>query len=256
MSRGPAYDSPASNSGEASSSSPSLEERGRRRARAATTPIPASPSSSSSSALPVGPLSPALTTARSRVLAGVRLRPSPARPPSYGSASSAAAAATPLRASFEEADPVVAPAAPATRRTPSPLPPASSPIAIPGAAERNRVHRRRTVGDAASGSGSGSGSDDDLFGGFSAEELSAQATRLRERIGVGRGWVDPAGRLRALPHGARLPPPPTLTEEDLARARALSPAYPRGPSPPPPPPQTEEEYMRGVEERANEYHAF
>lgn len=67
---------------------------------------------------------------------------------------------------------------------------------------------------------------------------------------------DPAGRLRALPHGARLPPPPSLTEEDLARARALSPAYPRGPSPPPPPPQTEDEYMRGVEERANEYHAF
>ncbi|KAI8151091.1 hypothetical protein K4K49_001502, partial [Colletotrichum sp. SAR 10_70] len=99
-------------------------------------------------------------------------------------------------------------------------------------------------------------SDTSRPGGFSAEELSAQATRLRERIGVGRGWVDPAGRLRALPHGARLPPPPSLTEEDLARARALSPAYPRGPSPPPPPPQTEEEYMRGVEERANEYHAF
>ncbi|KAL3291664.1 hypothetical protein RB213_008697 [Colletotrichum asianum] len=246
MSRGPAYDAPASNSGEASSS-PSLEERGRRRARAATTPIPASPSSSSSSAaLPVGPLSPALTTARSRVLAGVRLRPSPARTPSYGSASSAAAAATPLRASFEEADPV-APAAPATRRAPSPLPPASSPIAIPGAAERNRLRpsRRRTLGgEYAEGTMTTTSSE------------VATATRLRERIGVGRGWVDPAGRLRALPHGARLPPPPSLTEEDLARARALSPAYPRGPSPPPPPPQTEEEYMRGVEERANEYHAF
>ncbi|KAF4832354.1 hypothetical protein CGCTS75_v004667 [Colletotrichum tropicale] len=241
MSRGPAYDAPASNSGEASSSSPSLEERGRRRARAATTPIPASPSSSSSSAaLPVGPLSPALTTARSRVLAGVRLRPSPARTPSYGSAaSSPAAAATPMRATFDEASA----SAPAARRAVSPLPPASAPIAIPGAAERNRVHRRRTLGGEYA---EGSGSDDDLFG----------ATRLRERIGVGRGWVDPAGRLRALPHGARLPPPPSLTEEDLARARALSPAYPRGPSPPPPPPQTEEEYMRGVEERANEYHAF
>ncbi|KAF5517701.1 hypothetical protein CGCA056_v011040 [Colletotrichum aenigma] len=251
MSRGPAYDAPAANSGQASPS-PSLEERGRRRARAATTPIPASPSSSSSSAaVPVGPLSPTVNS-RARVFASVRLRPSPARTPSYGSAaSSPAAAATPLRATFDEAPA----SALAVRRAASPLPRASSPIAIPGAAERNRVHRRRTVGDTASGSGSGS--DDDLFGsGFSAEELSAQATRLRERIGVGRGWVDPAGRLRALPHGARLPPPPSLTEEDLARARALSPAYPRGPSPPPPPPQTEEEYMRGVEERANEYHAF
>ncbi|KAE9575157.1 hypothetical protein CGMCC3_g8598 [Colletotrichum fructicola] len=174
MSRGPAYDAPAANDGQASPS-PSLEERGRRRARAATTPIPASPSSSSSAALPVGPLSPAVN-ARARVLA------------SEG--------------------------------------------------------RRRAT------------SDTSRPGGYSAEELSAQATRLRERIGVGRGWVDPAGRLRALPHGARLPPPPSLTEEDLARARALSPTYPRGPSPPPPPPQTEEEYMRGVEERANEYHAF
>ncbi|KAF4877784.1 hypothetical protein CGCSCA1_v003194 [Colletotrichum siamense] len=244
MSRGPAYDAPASNGDEASS--PSLEERGRRRARAATTPVPASPSSSSSAAFPVGPLSPALTTARSRVLAGVRLRPSPARTPSYGSASSAAAAATPLRATFDEAPA----SAPAVRRAASPLPRASSPIAIPGAAERNRVHRRRTEGRRRATS------DTSRPGGYSAEELSAQATRLRERIGVGRGWVDPAGRLRALPHGARLPPPPSLTEEDLARARALSPAYPRGPSPPPPPPQTEEEYMRGVEERANEYHAF
>ncbi|KAH0430232.1 hypothetical protein CcaCcLH18_07905 [Colletotrichum camelliae] len=244
MSRGPAYDAPA-NSGEASSS---LEERGRApRRRAATTPVPASPSSSSSSAaLPVGPLSPALTTTRSRVLAGVRLRPSPARTPSYGSASSAAAAATPLRATFDEAPA----SAPAVRRAPSPLPRASSPIAIPGAAERNRVHRRRTEGRRRATS------DTSRPGGYSAEELSAQATRLRERIGVGRGWVDPAGRLRALPHGARLPPPPSLTEEDLARARALSPAYPRGTPPPPPPPQTEEEYMRGVEERANEYHAF
>ncbi|KAJ0335261.1 hypothetical protein COL922a_009495 [Colletotrichum nupharicola] len=157
MSRGPAYDAPAANDGQASPS-PSLEERGRRRARAATTPIPASPSSSSSSAaLPVGPLSPAVN-ARARVLASVRLRPSPARTPSYGSAaSSPAAAATPLRATFDEAPAF----APAVRRAASPLPRASSPIAIPGAAERNRVHRRRTVGDAASGSGS----DDDLFGG-------------------------------------------------------------------------------------------
>ncbi|KAI8272672.1 hypothetical protein K4K56_002269 [Colletotrichum sp. SAR 10_98] len=246
MSRCPAYDAPASNSGQASPS-PSLEERGRRRVRAATTPIPASPSSSSSSAaLPVGPLSSAVN-ARARVLASVRLRPSPARTPSYGSAaSSPAAAATPLRATFDEAPASV----PAIRRAASPLPRASSPIAIPGAAERNRVHRRRTEGRRRATS------DTSRPGGFSAEELSAQATRLRERIGVGRGWVDPAGRLRALPHGARLPPPPSLTEEDLARARALSPAYPRGPSPPPAPPQTEEEYMRGVEERANEYHAF
>ncbi|KAK2772606.1 hypothetical protein CKAH01_13902 [Colletotrichum kahawae] len=247
MSRGPAYDAPAVRSRPLDYSMDE-EERGRApRRRAATTPVPAIPSSSSSSAaLPVGPLSPALTTTRSRVLAGVRLRPSPARTPSYGSASSAAAVATPLRATFDEAPA----SAPAVRRAPSPLPRASSPIAIPGAAERNRVHRRRTEGRRRATS------DTSRPGGYSAEELSAQATRLRERIGVGRGWVDPAGRLRALPHGARLPPPPSLTEEDLARARALSPAYPRGTPPPPPPPQTEEEYMRGVEERANEYHAF
>ncbi|KAL0936298.1 uncharacterized protein CTRU02_208513 [Colletotrichum truncatum] len=91
--------------------------------------------------------------------------------------------------------------------------------------------------------------------------MSAQATRLYEGIGVGRGWIDPAGRLRSLPYGTRLPPPPPLTEEALARARApANPVYPRrSPSPTSRPvsgPQTYAEYMRGVEERANEYRVF
>ncbi|KAF9876637.1 hypothetical protein CkaCkLH20_06045 [Colletotrichum karsti] len=65
--------------------------------------------------------------------------------------------------------------------------------------------------------------------------MSAQAVRLHEGIGTGRGWTDPAGRLRSLPHGTRLPAPPPLTEEMLARARApANPGYPSRGSPSPP----------------------
>lgn len=75
---------------------------------------------------------------------------------------------------------------------------------------------------------------------------------------------DPAGRLRQLPAGTRLPPPPPLTEEQLERARTLGaqplPPYPRrSPSPASRPvygPMTHAEYMRGVVERAEEYRAF
>ncbi|GKT40303.1 uncharacterized protein ColSpa_00484 [Colletotrichum spaethianum] len=75
---------------------------------------------------------------------------------------------------------------------------------------------------------------------------------------------DPAGRLRQLPLGTRLPSPPPLTEEQLERARTLGaqplPPYPRRPlSPASLPvygPMTYAEHMRSVEERAAEYRAF
>ncbi|KAK2032001.1 hypothetical protein LX32DRAFT_691270 [Colletotrichum zoysiae] len=75
---------------------------------------------------------------------------------------------------------------------------------------------------------------------------------------------DPAGRLHQLPAGTRLPPPPPLTEEQLERARTLgaqpNPPYPlRPPSPGSLPvfgPITYAEYMRRLEQRANEYRVF
>ncbi|TDZ22085.1 hypothetical protein Cob_v004870 [Colletotrichum orbiculare MAFF 240422] len=84
--------------------------------------------------------------------------------------------------------------------------------------------------------------------------MSAQATRLYNGIGVGAEWTDVAGNLRELPYGTRLPPPPPLTPEVLARARApANPAYPRGSSPSPRPffgPQTYEEWLEEMEELA------
>ncbi|KAF6828639.1 hypothetical protein CPLU01_08408 [Colletotrichum plurivorum] len=81
------------------------------------------------------------------------------------------------------------------------------------------------------------------------------AVRLYEGIGVGREWTDPAGRLRSLPYGTRLPPPPPLDEEIMARARTAGqvvPPYPMRPlSPSRLPvfgPQTYAEYMAQVEE--------
>ncbi|OHE92266.1 hypothetical protein CORC01_12435 [Colletotrichum orchidophilum] len=143
----------------------------------------------------------------------------------------------------------------------------SLPITIPGAdTDRRAAFRRAEMArrggghDGDSGNGS-SGSDN---GGYSPAELSAQATRLHRGIGVGPSWVDPAGRLRQLPLGTRLPSPVPLTEEELHRARTLGaqplPPYPRrSPSPRSRPvfgPITYAEYMRRVIERAEEYRVF
>ncbi|WYZ42690.1 hypothetical protein EsH8_VI_000389 [Colletotrichum jinshuiense] len=90
------------------------------------------------------------------------------------------------------------------------------------------------------------------------------AFRRAEMAAMGDGSPDPAGRLRPLPEGTRLPPPPPLTDEELERARTLGaqavPPYPlRSPSPASrrrSGPRTHAEYMREVEERAAEYNAW
>ncbi|WDK19192.1 hypothetical protein CGRA01v4_10479 [Colletotrichum graminicola] len=156
-------------------------------------------------------------------------------------------------------------AAPSIHRSRSRSVVPSLPIPIPGAAgSRRAAFRSAELAERLEGPRRWTVSNVSRAGGFSPAELSAQATRLHRGIGVGPSWLDPAGRLHQLPAGTRLPSPPPLTEEQLERARTLGaqpvPPYPLRPlSPGSMPvygPITYAEYMRRVEERANEYRAF
>ncbi|KAJ0312140.1 hypothetical protein COL516b_001209 [Colletotrichum fioriniae] len=100
----------------------------------------------------------------------------------------------------------------------------TAPIDIPGAAtDRSAAFRRAEAARRASGGGHDSGSDDTW-----GDSLAG--------IGTDPSWIDPAGRLRQLPHGTRLPSPVPLTEEEIDRARnsgagPLIPYPRRSPSP-------------------------
>ncbi|KXH47774.1 hypothetical protein CNYM01_06051 [Colletotrichum nymphaeae SA-01] len=130
----------------------------------------------------------------------------------------------------------------------------SAPIDIPGAAtDRSAAFKRAEAARRASGGGQGSDDVTEPWGDrFSPAEMSAQATRSCRGIGTDPSWIDPAGRLRQLPYGTRLPSPVPLTEEEIDRARnsgagPLIPYSRRSPSPGSRPvfgPLTYEEHLR------------
>ncbi|UQC86574.1 uncharacterized protein CLUP02_12076 [Colletotrichum lupini] len=140
----------------------------------------------------------------------------------------------------------------------------TAPIDIPGAAtDRSAAFKRAEAARRASGGSQGS--DDEPWGDrFSAAEMSAQATRSRRGIGTDPSWIDPAGRLRQLPYGTRLPSPVPLTEEEIDRARnsgagPLIPYPRRSPSPGSRPvfgPITYQEHLRIALAHHNTYSVF
>ncbi|KXH62383.1 hypothetical protein CSAL01_00546 [Colletotrichum salicis] len=137
--------------------------------------------------------------------------------------------------------------------------PTTMPMEIPGAATGRRAAFRRAEAARRASEGPRRWTVS-RPGGFSAEEMSAEATRRRRGVGTDPSWIDPAGRLRQLPPGTRLPSPVPLTEEELSRARnsGAGPPIPyprRSPSPGSRPifgPITEEEHNR----RVFAYHAL
>ncbi|KAK1450037.1 hypothetical protein CMEL01_07373 [Colletotrichum melonis] len=138
----------------------------------------------------------------------------------------------------------------------------TAPIDIPGAAtDRSAAFKRAEAARRASGPRRWTVSHP---GGFSAAEMSAQATRSRRGIGTDPSWIDPAGRLRQLPYGTRLPSPVPLTEEEIDRARnsgagPLIPYPRRSPSPGSRPvsgPITYQEHLRIALAHHNTYSVF